>query len=579
LAAFLLLEKREGNVDKALGYLEELTYLHLARQDRDGLARSEREQLKSIATTRPWVDQLLQELLLAKRFEQAYDLTAASKGAVTARQCWLRLQRDFTDERTVKLIEELRSVDWQLLHMGLEGPEAKSQPKIDIGKRLQELTRRRDELERDLIAASPAFAAEKQRARRGLKEIAAALPENAVLIDFVEYVPVKTESKTGKQQTEAARLGLFIVRPGPKLQWVDLGESKNMAELVDGWRLGYGAALPSSKQPNPAAELRKLLWERIEPHVQGAKLILVAPEGPLNGLPLAALPGKKAGSYLLEEYTFVNIPTPQLLPDLVDKADPRFERPVSMLLVGDVDFGEPGTPFIPLAGTRSEINDIKDTFQRRIKEGKLNVLREDEATKAAFTTESRKHRYMHLATHGTFADPSVKSAYAVENRERALRSSLVFDRQVVGEHPGLLSGLAFAGANRKDKKGEAILTALEVGEMELRGVEVVVLSACDTGLGRVAGGEGVLGLQRAFQVAGARTTVTSLWKVDDLRTQQLMSRFYENLWKKKLGKVEALREAQLWMLRENVRGLTLPKGSKTLPPRYWAAFVLSGDWR
>jgi CHAT domain-containing protein len=116
--------------------------------------------------------------------------------------------------------------------------------------------------------------------------------------------------------------------------------------------------------------------------------------------------------------------------------------------------------------------------------------------------------------------------------------------------------------------------------MELRGVELVVLSACDTGLGRVAGGEGVLGLQRAFQVAGARTTVTSLWKVSDRETQQLMSRFYENLWDKKLSKVEALRQAQLWMLREgNVRGLDLPADNRTLPPRYWAAFVLSGDWR
>jgi CHAT domain-containing protein len=166
-----------------------------------------------------------------------------------------------------------------------------------------------------------------------------------------------------------------------------------------------------------------------------------------------------------------------------------------------------------------------------------------------------------------------------------LRSALAFDRQVVGEHPGLLSGIVFAGANAPDKKTEAILTALEVGEMELRGVELVVLSACETGLGRVAGGEGVLGLQRAFQVAEARTTVTSLWKVSDRETQRLMSRFYENLWDKKMSRVEALRQAQLWMLREGhkgdgkTRGLELPADATTVPPQYWAAFVLSGDWR
>ena len=73
---------------------------------------------------------------------------------------------------------------------------------------------------------------------------------------------------------------------------------------------------------------------------------------------------------------------------------------------------------------------------------------------------------------------------------------------------------------------------------------------CETGLGETAGGEGVLGLQRAFQIAGARTTVTSLWKVDDAATQKLMERFYERFWDKNLGTLEALREAQLWMLNE-----------------------------
>jgi CHAT domain-containing protein len=311
----------------------------------------------------------------------------------------------------------------------------------------------------------------------------------------------------------------------------------------------------------------------------GYLIVRDSQKGPLNGLPLAALPGNKAGGYLLEEYTFAAIPTPQLLPDLVAKTDPRFERPVSMLLVGDVDFGA-GEDFKRLARTGVEINDIRVKFQDRFTDGTLKVLRKAEATKQAFAAAAPQQRYLHLATHGSFADPSVPSALDLKSRERVLRTALTFDRQVVGEHPGLLSGIVFAGANAQDKKKDAILTALEAGELELRGVELVVLSACDTGLGRVAGGEGVLGLQRAVQVAGARTTVTSLWKVDDTATQRLMSRFYENLWEKKLSKVEALREAQLWMLREGgTRGLDLPPDTKSLPPQYWAAFVLSGDWR
>jgi len=154
-------------------------------------------------------------------------------------------------------------------------------------------------------------------------------------------------------------------------------------------------------------------------------------------------------------------------------------------------------------------------------------------------------------------------------------------------HPGLLSGLAFAGVNHDpdDKKEDGIVTALDITGLDLRKVDTVVLSACETGLGEVAGGEGLLGLQRAFEVAGAKTCVASLWKVPDAATARLMQRFYENLWEKKLGKLEALREAQLWMLRdEGARsGLKFDeketKASEPMPPFYWAAFVLSGDWR
>ena len=127
--------------------------------------------------------------------------------------------------------------------------------------------------------------------------------------------------------------------------------------------------------------------------------------------------------------------------------------------------------------------------------------------------------------------------------------------------------------------------------MNLSKVDLAVLSACETGLGKVAGGEGLLGLQRAFQVSGAGTTVASLWQVDDAATRALMDEFYRNLWEKKLPKIEALRQAQLKMLREydpqkgtlrgvgGVRQLDADAKPQRLPPFYWAAWVLSGDWR
>jgi CHAT domain-containing protein len=143
---------------------------------------------------------------------------------------------------------------------------------------------------------------------------------------------------------------------------------------------------------------------------------------------------------------------------------------------------------------------------------------------------------------------------------------------------------------------DGVMTALEVAALDLSNADLVVLSACETGLGKVAGGEGVLGLQRAFQTAGARTTVTSLWKVSDEATRALMTEFYRNLWEKKLSRIESLRQAQLTMLnRYDDRAGTLRSPGPAVqlkadaqaakstrdrtPPAYWAAFVLAGDWR
>jgi len=160
----------------------------------------------------------------------------------------------------------------------------------------------------------------------------------------------------------------------------------------------------------------------------------------------------------------------------------------------------------------------------------------------------------------------------------------------------LLSGLVFAGANKPTSDEEdGILTAAEVQSLDLRGVELAILSACETGLGATAGGEGIIGLQRAFQLAGVETTITSLWQVSDAATEALMVEFYQNLFERKLGKYESLRRAQLTMLDHYdattgsiTRGLfgkseqvnltdTVPK--KRLSPALWAAFQLSGDPR
>jgi len=146
------------------------------------------------------------------------------------------------------------------------------------------------------------------------------------------------------------------------------------------------------------------------------------------------------------------------------------------------------------------------------------------------------------------------------------------EERVVGYLPGLLSGLVFAGANAEPEPGRdnGLLTAEEITYLDLTSADLVVLSACETGLGRPEAGEGMIGLRRAFRMAGARTVISSLWEVDDQATRDLMTLFYENLWRRGMPKLEALRQAQLAILEEN------RKRTGHGRPSTWGAFVLDG---
>jgi CHAT domain-containing protein len=180
-------------------------------------------------------------------------------------------------------------------------------------------------------------------------------------------------------------------------------------------------------------------------------------------------------------------------------------------------------------------------------------------------------RILHLATHGFFlseatAFESEPPASAGGSRKQTAttrsNSSAAID-------PLLRSGLAFSGANLRNGKGDdGVLTALEASGLNLWGTKLVVLSACDTGVGEVRTGEGVYGLRRAFTLAGAESLVMSLWPISDFTTRTLMTSYYQNL-KQGMGRGEALRQVQLDMLKKN------PK----LHPFYWANFIQSGDWR
>jgi CHAT domain-containing protein len=354
--------------------------------------------------------------------------------------------------------------------------------------------------------------------------------------------------------------------------------------------------------------------------------VLIAPDGVLCGLPFAALPGRKDGTYLVEEFTIGYVTSGRHLLEL--NADKDRTRGQGLLAVGGLDYGPvPAKPsdkaalaplaFEPLPGTRLEAEAITRLYRAAFDKAQPpRRFAGPDADAARLKKElppgaKAGPRYLHLATHGFFEAPPP----ALQARSKEPSAAQERQDRLLGRNPLLSSGLVLAGANQSYEKG--ILTAEEVSSMDLRGVDLAVLSACETGLGRVDYGEGVLGLQRGFQRAGARALAVSLWNVNDAATSVLMEEFYTNLWVKKLPKLKALQQAQVAVLRNPGRVLLrgrelvallakegvsakeraalaqrgiykkveeLPDGGKVVelkrsPPAWWAAFVLYGDGR
>jgi CHAT domain-containing protein/Tfp pilus assembly protein PilF len=435
--------------------------------------------------------------------------------------------------------------------------------------------RRVEDLERELAERIPAEKAETPTP----EALAARLPEGAALVDVIAFNRRTPTARPGEAWRSIPSLAAFVVRRGKAAVRVDLGESARVEAAVNAWR----EAVSKGSDPGKAGDaLAALLLRPLRPHLAGVKTLLVSPDGPTARIPWGALPGAKAGTYLLEELAVALVPIPRLIRK---DADPE-PASRSLLVVGEVNFDDAAPAASPggasamrgrlekwheLPATRGEATDTAASFRAAIK-GSASVLRGKEATEAAVRERLPGRTHVHFATHGFFAAPSAGGARVT---------------------PGLLSGLVLAGANKPMPGGDdGILTASEVAEMDLTSCRLAVLSACETGLGPSAGGEGLLGLQRAFQIAGARSVAASLWKVPDASTSVLMARFYANLWRKGMPKAEALREAQLFVLShgarhpELVRGMALASGTSTLkpkggrlPPLHWAAWVLSGDWR
>lgn len=294
-------------------------------------------------------------------------------------------------------------------------------------------------------------------------------------------------------------------------------------------------------------------WARIEGEVQNKKVIYLSADGVYNQINLNTLK-KPGGDHIINRYDLTLLGNSK---DLIQIKGKKISSPAkNATLVGFPDYG-PG--ITPLPGTKVEIDGIKSIL--KASGYQLNVLTETTATEGKLKSV-RRPELLHIATHG----------YFLEDVERS-GSAFGVHLENANDNPLLRSGIMLTGAG-KTLNGVAtpnlvsndngILTAFEAMNMDLEGTQLIVLSACETGLGDVKAGEGVYGLQRAFLVAGAEAMIMSLWKVDDTASQQLMKNFYAN-WIRLRNKQKAFKQAQLQLM------------TKYREPYYWGAFVMMGQ--
>jgi CHAT domain-containing protein/Tfp pilus assembly protein PilF len=295
----------------------------------------------------------------------------------------------------------------------------------------------------------------------------------------------------------------------------------------------------------------KNFWEKIDPLVKGKKKIYVSLDGVYNQVSLYTLK-KPGGNFLVQDYDILVLGNTR---DLILSSAPRQPVDKRATLIGFPNYGNEKIPELP--ATKLEV----DAINKLLKSSGYQVEEFTEAEATETNLKSAKRlSILHIATHGYFHRDVEKANWPIGVHADNARDNVL-----------LRSGLMLTGASEEAQYGvslanssNGIITSYEAMNLDLQGTNLVVLSACETGLGEIRAGEGVYGLQRAFLVAGAEAVIMSLWTVNDASTQELMNQFYSN-WIKSGDKAKAFRQAQLQLM------------TKYKHPYYWGAFVLVED--
>ena len=530
--------------------------------------------------------------------EDVFELTETMRLVVSeAARMLAGVDEDSELAPILDLIEEIRRAQGDLIG----GAARSGMSEEDLVAEITRLSLERDRLER----RASALLVERGVVARpvDLAAMTDSLGENEAFVGFRRLRGFLLGEEQGPIAAEE-HLFAQVLRSDGTLTRVDLGRAGELEDLANEWRSALGAALAGSDSrgiesfANPVvneakigSRVRARLLDPISSAAgEGVTKLFVCPDDFVYLLPLDALPLDEKGQLRSgDRITIVNeVSCARLLAGAEEKSGER-----SLLVMGGVDYdaeghGSPdavavaapiemsnsadGTRsaaplrFPELPAARVEAREVSELFASTF-EVEPVLLEGEQATKATLFDAATGTRFVHLATHGWFAPDSVKSTVdAQPARGGFMRMSV--EERVTGFAPMTLCGLALVGANRGvDAQGrvKGILTAEELCTLDLSACELAVLSACETNVGVRRAGQGIQSLQAALYAAGAQTSITSLWKVDDSATRRLMELFYENLWIKEQSKAEALWNAKATLRKEGH------------PPAHWAGWVMTGD--
>lgn len=528
---------------------------------------------------------------VADPHNEAFQVMLAVKGRITDGIA-SRHVHFIGDTLLESLIDRYNALKGRLSSVYLEG--AGNQGKTNYRELVDSLSLQILAIEEELAERSSTFQSSSALRAASPASISSILPLNTVLIEFMRASMFQPHVNA----TEERYLAIVANAHGV-VGMTDLGSAENIDRTIKRYRDHLrglsGTPVMSSSEQNEyteiADQLFSLIWQPVQRYVGKHDTLLISPDGALNLVSFGGL-ARRNGKFLIEHHPIHYATSAREL--LASQR--QTERGTGLLLFGNPDFNAPvatrrgstpqppirkqeqrvsyatrnirtdclsltGAALLPLPATEQEVDAVGSLWGRNYTSEPLLKFTGYAASEENFKRLASGRRVIHLATHGYFLNGDCGDRQSFSGRR---------------ENPLLLSGLFFSGANLLGKGADSadaddgILTALEVTGLNLRGTDLVMLSACETGLGRVEQGEGTYGLRRALHLAGARTVISSLWQIPDTETMKFMKRLYAT---HATSYPALLQQAAVSHIRE------ARKRGRSDHPFFWGAFMASGEWR